>query len=147
MNSSELYDLLERLNACPEVKEWAKGKDLQTIWDTYPRADWMLWIVGKMVDVKGWPSRQTVVLVACDCAEAALQFVAAEENRPNDEVRIAADSAYYAAAKALYASRAAAAVLATHDAVYYASRAGVPQERLVDIVRKRIPVPYKEESK
>ena len=142
MNNTELSALLNRIGACSEIVEWTKGKDLQTAWDTCPRADWMLWLVDRMVGVKDWPSRQTVVFVAWDCAEAALQFVAAGE-APIDEVKIAVDAAFDAAASAVYAADASAAVLTTRAAVYYASRAGVPQERLVEIVRKRIPVPFK----
>ena len=172
MNSHDLSALLERLNAFDEALEWAQGKDLQTFWDTCPRADLLLCLVGRMVGEQGWPTRNEIVLAACDCAETALKYVPQCEDRPRtcietvrawvegkaslEAVREArrasasasASAATYASAYAAVYSASAYAAYAAYAAAYaaavYAARAGVPQKRLVEIVRKRIPVPYKE---
>ena len=36
--------LLKRLVACPEAREWAKGKTWAEIYSTCERGDWMLWL-------------------------------------------------------------------------------------------------------
>ena len=51
-------------------------------WATCERGDWLLWLTGTMADKDGWPTRQQVVLAACDCAELAFQFIPAGETRP-----------------------------------------------------------------
>ena len=193
MNATQFEVLLYQLRACSEAIKWAQGKDPQTFWDTCPRADWLLWLVGRMVDKEGWPTRKEVVLVACDCAEEALSAIPAGENRPKDAIETARrcargeatidevrSAAAYAEDYAAEASDAAAAAYADDyaadaaaDASAYASAAvyhaayaacsaadysaavcaafsasaGVPQNRLLEIVRKRIPIPFKEESK
>jgi hypothetical protein len=133
----------------------------------------MLWLVGKMAGKEGWPTRKEIVLAACDCAETALKYVPKSEDRPRkcietvrewvegtaslDAVHEARRTVYAYASDAAASSSASAyaAVYAAFAAVYaayaadasaYAAEAGVPPERLVDIVRKRIPVPYKEEA-
>ena len=44
MNTLEIKQKLIELNACSDAKEWAEGKDLQNIWETCHRGDWMLWL-------------------------------------------------------------------------------------------------------
>ena len=199
MNATQFEVLLYQLRACSEAIKWAQGKDPQTFWDTCPRADWLLWLVGRMVDKEGWPTRKEVVLAACDCAETALKYVPQGEERPRkcieivrewvegaaslDAMREAHRTVYAAVYAALYAAPTAAdyafaaaanaadaaslytaslyaasphpfavyAALTAFDAASeaahaaaYVVRAGVPQERLVEIVRKRIPIPFKE---
>ena len=36
--------LLKELDACIEARIWAKDKDWQEIYETYPRGDWLLWL-------------------------------------------------------------------------------------------------------
>ena len=125
MNAKEFSNLLRRIGACSEAREWAKGKDFAQVWEQCERGDWLLWLCGRMSDKDGWPTRQQVVLAACDCAETALKYVKAGEDRPRkaietarlwaegkatiQEVRTAADAAYaYAAADAAYAAAYAA---------------------------------------
>jgi hypothetical protein len=82
MNAAEFSALLADLDACFEAREWAKGKNLRVVWQTCDRADWLLWLVGRMEGIEGWPDRKAIVAVACDCAELALSFVARGEDRP-----------------------------------------------------------------
>ncbi|MBS1805189.1 MAG: hypothetical protein JST28_17655, partial [Acidobacteria bacterium] len=114
MNALEFKKLLRKLYACDEARQWASGKDLADAWATCPRVDWMLWLLAKMADQPGWPTRQQIILLACDCAETALQYVKPGEERPRiaietarrwargeatlDEVREARAAAAYAAA-------------------------------------------------
>ncbi|MBK8150844.1 MAG: hypothetical protein IPK58_22235 [Acidobacteria bacterium] len=37
-------NLLKRLAACPEAREWAKGKTWTEIYSTCERGDWLLWL-------------------------------------------------------------------------------------------------------
>jgi hypothetical protein len=82
MKNDELQLLLSRLKACNDAVAWVGDKSLSDAWGQCPRADWMLWLVGRMVDKPGWPSRQKLVLAACACAETALLYVPKNEKRP-----------------------------------------------------------------
>lgn len=135
--------LLDELGACSSAKIWAKGKDLATIWTTCDRADWLFWLAGRMEGKRGWPTRQEIVLAACECAELALPYVTQGEDRPRiaietarkwahgeatlDEVQSAAYAAYAAArGSASCAAREAAihvAYAAAHAAYAAASAA------------------------
>ena len=143
MNAKEFSDLLTLLNACPRAREWAKGKSLQSAWKTCKRGDWLLWLSGHMAGKPGWPTRNEVVLAACDCAETALQYVKAGDDGPRkciETVRAWADgkasrydvetarraaAASYAASYASYAADAshAAAAAEAADAAAYAADA------------------------
>src|ERR1017187_8579548 len=74
--------LLKSLGACPEAVAWRGKRDLKTTWAKCERGDWMLWLAGNMADKKGWPTRQQVVIAACDCAELALPIF--EKRHPQD---------------------------------------------------------------
>ena len=69
MNARELHRLLTQLGASEEVANWTKGKSLRKAWQSCSRADWMFLLLEKTKDEPGWPSQQTIVLLACDCAE------------------------------------------------------------------------------
>jgi len=144
--ASELARQLKVIRACEEAVEWSKDYDsLAGAWQKCERGDWMLWLCGTMEGRQGWPTRQQIVLAACDCAELALPTY--EKKYPDDkgvrncievtrrwangeatidEVRSArnaaadyADAAYaYAAADAAYAyaTYAAYAAYATYAA-------------------------------
>ena len=130
---------LQRLNACSDAIKWAEQyKTFQEAWDKCERADWMLWIAGKLADKNG--NRKEVVLCACKCTRTALKYLPKNEKRPLkciqtvekwakgkatiEEVREArAATAYaaaaYAADDAAYAAADAAAYAA--DAAYAAT--------------------------
>ena len=153
MNAKQFEKLLIELSACEEGRKWAKGKTLKKVWETLPKANLMMWLLGKMIDKPGWPTRNTVIGLACDCAETVLPIW--EKHYPNDlrvkdcldgiqaflrgEINqedllklrraayVAADAAYaatYVAAAAAYAAYAAAyAAYAAADAAYAAAAA------------------------
>jgi hypothetical protein len=140
---------LRRLGACSDAVEYAKGHEtLQAAWDACPRADWMLWLMGKAAGGPRSQSRRRLVLVACACAREALPLVRKGEGRPLaaielaerwargergisiSDLRAAADAAYAAyayaaaaAARAAYAATAAAAATAAYAAAAYAAAA------------------------
>src|SRR5512146_3236078 len=146
MNSKEFSQLLRDIGACADARAWAKGKSLAEVWEQCERSDWLLWLCGRMVDKDGWPTRKELVLAACACAETALKYVKAGEERPRvaietarkwvrgeatlEEVRTAAyaanaadaaDAAAYAAYAAAYDAAAYAAAYAADAAAYAAA--------------------------
>ena len=157
-------DKLRKLHACSDAVEWAETQaDPQTAWDGCERADWMLWLCGKLSGEPGSEARKPLVLAACECARLALKHVPKDEHRPLkaietaeawarnegptlDDVRYAAaaaDAAY--AAYAAYADAAdAAAAYAAYAAYADAADADAAARRVVlnqcaDIVRKHYP--------
>ena len=116
LTAEDLQCLLasDRLNACSQAREWAKGKSLAEVWKTCRCGDWMLWLAAKYGDVP----LKTIVAIACDCAEPALAFTTdprpaatiavvrlwLKDEATIEEVRAAA----YAARAAAYAAARAA---------------------------------------
>jgi hypothetical protein len=80
----------------------------------------MLWILAKMIKEKEWPSKQTVVFCACDCAETSLQFVPEKENRPKIAIQTARKWAEGKASK-IECEKAADDAYASFAAVSFAS--------------------------
>jgi hypothetical protein len=142
LSKKEFLAILKEKNACSEAVEWVKESKTETfveLWNECERADWMLWILARMIKEKGWPSRKTVVLCACDCAETSLQFIPEDEPRPKIAIQtarkwtegkaserecakaaaasVASSYAYFAAAS--FAS-SSASVYAAHVAAYSA---------------------------
>jgi hypothetical protein len=138
VNESEFRELLVNLGACREARDWARGKSLAEVWRSCDRADWLLWLCGRMAGQEGWPTRPQIILVACLCAERALplferkypnddrarkaiEAARAWANSPTEDRRSAAGGAAYAAAAAYadaaaYAAAAAAYAAAAADA-------------------------------
>jgi hypothetical protein len=127
------------LGACHEGREWvATQPDAATAWATCPRGDWLVWLLGAL-HVRGYVSRQTLVLAACACAETVLRHVPAGEDLPRlaieaarrwargeatvEEVRAAANTAADAAVAYAAVAAADAAVAAADAAVAYAADA------------------------
>ena len=62
--TESLNDLLVRLDACEEAREWAKTQpDLATAWKNCRRADWMLWLLDEL----GHEDPKNYHLIACAC--------------------------------------------------------------------------------
>ena len=126
-------DALRALGACDDAVEWASTQpDAATAWRDCERADWMLWLAGRLAGPTTPEARGALVLAACACARTALRYVPEGEGRPRraietaeawargegsiDDVRAAAaaadaaadaadadSAAFYAANAALYA--------------------------------------------
>ena len=168
-----LRDQLIALNACSDAIEWVGDRDLPTAWRECERADWLLWICAKQIGKSGWADHQTVVRMACDCAERSLRFVPAGEDRPRlaieaarrwaddptEENLDAAGAAAWAAraaawatgaagaARAAWAARAAAwaAWDAARAAAWAAGDAGDAEHRaMCEMIRERFTPPAEE---
>ncbi len=130
-----MEELLIKLNACKEAKEWAAGKSWQEIYATCHRGDWLLWLFA-LVNPE---SRRELTLAKGHCANTVRHLmkdprsvaavdaaIAYGEGRIGD-AELAAAAAYaaaddaYAAADDAYAAAAAAA----DDAAYAADAAYV----------------------
>jgi hypothetical protein len=127
---------LAKVGACENAIKWARSYSThQAAWTACERADWLMWYLGKLVDL-GRFDRNRLVLLACQCARTALPYVMAGESRPLQAIEtaeawargdagvtladvIAAAHAADAAAHAAYA----AAHAATHAAAYAAHAA------------------------
>ena len=85
--TESLNDLLVRLEACEEAREWAKTqKNLVEAWQNCKRSDWMIWLIGRSTVDRNDPKLR---LMACDFAEAVLHLVPAGETRPAEAIRVA----------------------------------------------------------
>lgn len=84
-----LEKLLVSKGACSDAHVWVGAITLQQAWGECPRGDWMLWLCSKMQGQAGWPDRKQIVLAACACAETALVYVRAGEERPAQAIAIA----------------------------------------------------------
>lgn len=143
MNAEQFTKLCRSKGACAEGMAWIKGKSLAEFWQTCDRADWMLWICGRIAGEKGWPTRQDIVLAACLCAETALPIF--EKKYPaDDRPRKAIEAARLWAKGELSiqevrkARRAAADADAAADAAAAWSGA---LRKMADIVRANLKVP------
>ena len=146
-------DALRALGACDEAVEWASTQpDAETAWAQCRRADWMLWIAGRVAGPSTPEGRGQLVLAACACARTALRHVPDDDVRPLrtietaeawargeaslDDVRAAAyTAAAYSANAAAYAAYAAAyaayaAYGAANAAAYAAAYAAYDAARL-----------------
>jgi hypothetical protein len=129
-----LAKTLREMNACSDAVIWVKDRNLTTAWNECERADWMLWLCGRMVGKEGWPTRQKLVLAACDCAETAKQYWRKGDKRPANAIKTARAWARgkatikkvrnaYAAAYAAAADADAAAAYAAAAYAYAAAAA------------------------
>ena len=112
-------DKLVQLDACREAVEWAKGyPTLTAAWAACDRADWMLWLAGKVC--RTLPQRKRLVLAACACARTALRYVKVGEKRPRAAIRTAERWAHGDRSVSLQDVRSAAAAADNAYAVYAA---------------------------
>ena len=85
METATKQTFLELLNthyACDDAIVWIEESghtDLPSAWETCERPDWILWLCGRMAGKDGWPTRQQIVLVACEIARGVL-YLAREQD-------------------------------------------------------------------
>ncbi len=136
MTNTGFRRLLKQLGACREGVAWVGRRDLETAWNECERADWCLWLAGAL-DIE--PS--VFARVAIACAQTALQYVPAGEERPRLAIEAAircvehpteknrqaaaraADAAAHAAARAVADAAAYAAAYAARAAADAAASA------------------------
>jgi len=57
-----IQKILSDLSACDPAITWAQGKSFYAAWQECKRADWMLWLCGRMADwCPGWPKKQELI--------------------------------------------------------------------------------------
>ena len=125
-----------KLYACTEAVEWVGTQpSIAAVWRECKRADWMLWVLGKVSGDVGSKSRKKLASCACECAELALPYAGKHKavckrvyaairgyhagTNTLADVRVAADAAYAlasAATSAAYAADAAYAAAYAADA-------------------------------
>jgi len=146
--SKHWTDKLVAMSGCPNAVGWARDyPSLTAAWKACERADWMLWLAGRLC--RTVLQRKRLVLAACACARTALKYVPRGENRPlaaictaerwargthgvtPEDVRAAwaaagaaaNDAAAWAAGAAAWAAARAAAGAAANDAAAWAAGA------------------------
>ena len=130
MTTTNMEDLLIRLNACDEAKEWAEGKTWPEIYSTCHRGDWLLWLFVRVNP----ESKRELTLAKGHCANTVRHLmkdkrslaavdaaIAYGEGRISD--RQLADAAYASYAAAADFASAAAAAFASAAAAYAAAAA------------------------
>jgi len=126
-----LIQKMETLNACADALEWIQmnSSNPEKLWNECERGNWLLWLVSKL-DI----DRKRLVLAACQCARLVKHLMTDERSikaievaeawasgeATEDELRLAAADAAYAADAAAYAAAYAADAVA--DAVAYAAK-------------------------
>ena len=160
-----MKELLIKLNACNEAREWASNKSIDEIWATCHRGDWMLWLARKLnIDkrvltlAKGHCANTVRHLMKDERSIAAVDMAIkyGEGNATDSELAAAADAAYDATAAyaaAAYAAYATAAYAAYATAAYAAAAAysaaaydatadarKQSQQETAEICRKYIPL-------
>jgi len=163
-----MKELLRKINACNEAREWAADKSWEEIYNTCHRGDWLLWLFRKTNP----DDLQRLTLAKGHCVETVLHLMTDQRSKDavkaaidfgnglitreelNADAAAAADAAYAAYADAAYAAYAAAA-----DAAYAAAAAAADaaaaaayaadaayaartqnQQATADICRKHLPI-------
>jgi hypothetical protein len=154
-----MKDLLIKLNACQDAKDWAADKDWKEIFETCHRGDWFLWLFKKTNP----NDLQLLTLAKGHCANTVRDLMKDERSIKAIDVAIAfgeskasreeLDAAAYAARAAAYAAAARAAAYASSadaaaarasfsaSAAAYASAAFTENLQLTaDLCRKYLPI-------
>jgi len=124
-----MKELLNKLNACKDAREWAGDKSWQEIYNTCHRGDWLLWLFKRtnpddlqlLTLAKGHCANTVRHLMkderSIKAVDAAIAFGEGKISRDElDAAAFAASDAAYAAARAPYAAAAANAAYAADAA-------------------------------
>ena len=138
-----IEELLTKLGACEEARNWAKGKTFEEVYTTCERGDWLCWLFARtnredvqlLTLVKGHQANTVRHLItdkrSVNAIDTAIAF--GEGRASREELSEAARAAYHAAraavATASYAASAAAASAAVVTASYAASAAAASAAR------------------
>lgn len=172
MSAARFAELLKKTDACIDAVQFCKGKSLAKAWAACERGDWMLWILCKMQNEKGWADTRLIVRLAAMCARRALIHIPKGEDRPrlaveatiawcddpSEKNRQAANSAAYAAYAANSYASAYAAISAAYASAYAANaaanasvvasaNAAVERKAQADMIREYITCVAKKASK
>ena len=115
-----LKKYLKKIDACSKSLKWAGNrKTSKAAWLACPRADWLLWLAGRIgID------KNLIILAACDIAESVLHLVPENEERPGKAIEtVRAFVAGKATIEEVRAARAAAIAVYNTYAARAAARA------------------------
>ena len=148
MNALQFAEYLKSIDACDPACKWQEGKDLETVWNTCERGDWMIWL---LVNSENEVTDRELRLIAVKCArqvqhlmkdERSINALDVAERFANGEATqeelTAARDAAAAAGDAAWAAAGAArdaAWAAAGDAAWAAARA-----KQAEIVREFVPM-------
>ena len=146
MNALQFAEYLKSINACDPACKWQEGKDLETVWNTCERGDWMIWL---LVNSENEVTDRELRLIAVKCArqvqhlmkdERSINALDVAERFANgeatqEELNAAGDAARAAWAAAMAAGAAAGAAWAAAMAAGDAARA-----KQAEIVREFVPM-------
>ena len=134
MNALQFAEYLKSINACDPACKWQEGKDLETVWNTCERGDWMIWL---LVNSENEVTDRELRLIAVKCArqvqhlmkdersinalDVAERFANGEATQEElnaawDAARAAGDAAWAAAWAAAWEAAGAAAWAAAREA-------------------------------
>jgi len=158
-----MKELLNKLNACKDAREWAGDKSWEEIYNTCHRGDWLLWLFKRtnpddlqlLTLAKGHCANTVRHLMkderSLKAVDAAIAFGEGKISRDELDAAayFAADAANAAYAAAAYAAAAAAnaapaaAAYAAANAAYaaYDTAKKENQQLTADICRKYLPIP------
>lgn len=135
LSHEEFVSRLESMGACDsdddDALPWIRTHKhtLKTAWDACERPDWMLWLCGKMEGHPCWPTRQQIVLVACEIARGVLHLTR-EQDRDM-------------CLRAIEAAEAYAKGTGTADAAYaaaYAAARAAKRAEICNLIRERLDI-------
>ena len=147
-----MKELLKKLHACKEAREWAGDKTWEEIYTTCHRGDWLLWLFARANP----EDKLQLILAAAHCVNTVRNLMRDERSRKAIDIAIrygegnatdgeladaadAASAAYEAyEAYAAYAADAADAAAYAADAADAAKKKN--QKLTADIVRKYLPI-------
>ena len=167
MNALQFAEYLKSINACDPACKWQEGKDLETVWNTCERGDWMIWL---LVNSENEVTDRELRLIAVKCArqvqhlmkdersinalDVAERFANGEATQEElnaawDAARAAGDAAWAAAWAAAWDAAGAAAWAAAREAARAARDAAraardaaraAARAKQAEIVREFVPM-------
>ena len=125
-----MKELLKKLHACKEAREWAGDKTWEEIYTTCHRGDWLLWLFARANP----EDKLQLILAAAHCANTVRNLMRDERSRKAIDIAIR-----YGEGNATDGELADAAYEAY--AAYEADAAKKKNQKLTaDIVRKYLPI-------
>lgn len=80
------------LRGCEGIPSFImKREESQTLAEAWQKCEdghELVWLCGTMIGTEGWPTKQEILLVVCDCAETVLPYLPKEETRSRECVRV-----------------------------------------------------------
>ena len=136
-----MKELLIKLNACKDAKEWASDKSWKEIYETCHRGDWLLWLFKKVNP----DDLQKLTLAKGHCANTVRHLMKNERSIKAVDAAIAFGEGLITIEElnAAAAADANAAYAAADDAAYAAAYAAARknnQQLTADICRKYLPI-------